>query len=170
MLHEAGAVLFVADVNKDNLKLAHDELPVNEVSPGDLLFSDVEVLSPCALGNILTSETIPRIKAKIIAGAANNQLATNADGARLADRQILYAPDYVINAGGIISVAHEYYGHSSEEEVRAEVSRIPERLRSIFAEAEATDRPTNLIADDLAQRIVSAGPIDSALTAARQTA
>lgn len=162
LLHEAGAVLFVADVNQDNLRLAKNELPVTEVSPGDLLFSDVDILAPCALGNILTSETIPHIQAKVIAGAANNQLATDADGALLSEREILYAPDYVINAGGIISVAHEYRGQSSEDEVRADIRRIPERLKSIFAEAQATERPTNLIADELARRIVSSGGADQA--------
>ena len=164
LLHEAGASLYVADVNESNLQLARDELPVIEVPPAELLFSDVDVLAPCALGNILTSETIPRLKAKIVAGAANNQLATDADGARLAGRQILYAPDYVINAGGIISVAREFYGNSSEEQVRAEVGQIPERLKSIFAEAQASARPTNQIADELARRIVSAGPLDVVAT------
>ena len=160
LLHEAGAVLYVADVNESNLQLARDELPVIEVPPAELLFCDVDVLAPCALGNILTSETIPMIKAKIVAGAANNQLATDADGARLAGRQILYAPDYVINAGGIINVAREYYGNSSEEQVREEVGKIPERLKSIFAEAQASATPTNQIADELARRLVSAGPSD----------
>jgi leucine dehydrogenase len=160
LLHEAGAILYVADVNESNLQLARQEMSVIEVSPAELLFSDVDVLAPCALGNILTSETIPLIKAKVIAGAANNQLATDADGARLAEQQILYAPDYVINAGGIINVAREFYGNCSEEQVHAEVGLIPERLKSIFAEAEASARPTNQIADELARRIVSAGPSD----------
>lgn len=170
LLHDAGAVLFVADVNKDNLKLVSDDLPVNEVSPDDLLYSDVDVLAPCALGSILTSETIPRIRAKVIAGGANNQLATDADGQRLAERQILYAPDYVINAGGIINVTHEYFELGSEENVRTAIGRIPQRLKAIFAEAEATARPTNVIADDMARRIVAAGRPDPELAPARQTA
>jgi leucine dehydrogenase len=160
LLHAAGATLLISDVDRNNLQLARDELPVTEVAPAELLFSDVDVLAPCALGNILTSQTIPKINAKIIAGAANNQLATTQDGARLAGRDILYAPDYVINAGGIINVAHEYFGNSSEDQVRAEVARIPQRLELIFAEAKATGRPTNVIADDLARRIVAAGGND----------
>jgi len=155
MLHEAGATLVVSDVNGNNIKLASDELPVTVVAPAELLYSDVDVLAPCALGNILTSQTIPSIKAKIIAGAANNQLATDDDGKRLAEHDILYAPDYVINAGGIINVAHEYYGDGSEENVRADIARIPERLDAIFAEALKTGRPTNAIADELARRLVS---------------
>jgi leucine dehydrogenase len=130
-LHEAGAELLVSDVNPDHLELIKAELP-------------------------LTSTTIPRIRAKVIAGAANNQLATAADGARLAERGILYAPDYVINAGGIISVAGEYYGSSSEDEVRADVCRIRDRLQSIFDEAKSTGRPTNEVADELARKLVAA--------------
>jgi len=155
LLHEAGASLIVADVNRDNLKLTRDELPVTEVAPAQLLFADVDVLAPCALGNILTAHTIPKLKATIVAGAANNQLSTEEDGARLAERDILYAPDYVINAGGIINVAREYYGGSSEEEVRTEIGRIPGRLEQIFQEAQTSKQPTNMIADDLARRIVA---------------
>ena len=155
LLHEAGASLIVADVNRTNLKLVQDELPVTVVAPSEVLFADVDVLAPCALGNVLTSQTIPKIKATVVAGAANNQLSNEQDGARLAERDILYAPDYVINAGGIINVAHEYYGGSSEEKVRAEIGRIPERLVQIFEDAAATSQPTNIIADELARRIVA---------------
>ena len=157
LLHAAGAKLVVADVNRDNLRKASAEVPATVVPATEILYSDVDVLAPCALGNILTSVTIPKIKARVVAGAANNQLATTADGARLAERGILYAPDYVINAGGIINVAHEYSGDSSEDKVRAEVGRIPERLATIFAEAESSGQPTNVIADELARRIVAQG-------------
>ena len=120
-----------------------------------MLFADVDVLAPCALGNILTSATIPKIRAKVIAGAANNQLSTPADGRRLAERDILYAPDYVINAGGIITVSHEYYGASSEDDVREDVSRIKDRLADIFRQARETGRPTNELADELARKLVA---------------
>jgi leucine dehydrogenase len=156
LLHEAGAELFISDVNNDNLKATMAEVPATVVPPSQLLFADVDVLAPCALGNILTSSTIPKIKARVIAGAANNQLSTPADGLRLAKRDILYAPDYVINAGGIISVAAEYYGNASEDDVRADVGRIRDRLEKIFAEAKETGRPTNELADELARSIVAA--------------
>ena len=154
LLHEAGAKLLVADVNRKHLDAVSGKLPVEVVPPGDILFADVDVLAPCALGNILTSATIPNIKAKVIAGAANNQLSTEADGKRLADRKILYAPDYVINAGGIISVSHEYHGDSSEDAVREDVNKIPERLSAIFDEASQSGRPTNELADELARKLI----------------
>jgi len=156
LLHKAGAKLLVADVNREHLARIASELPVTQVAPTELLFSDVDILAPCALGNILTSQTIPKVRAKVIAGAANNQLATEQDGRRLAARDILYAPDYVINAGGIINVAHEYFGNSSEEKVIAEVERIPVRLDAIFAESRQSGEPTNSIADRMARRIVAA--------------
>lgn len=157
LLNEAGAKLIVADVNRDNLKMVSDAMPVSIVAPAEVLYSEADVLAPCALGNILTAATIPGIKAKVIAGAANNQLSTSADGARLSEREILYAPDYVINAGGIISVSHEYYGGSSEGKVRADVEKIPLRLEAIFAEADESRRPTNELADEFARRLITAG-------------
>lgn len=156
MLADAGAVLLVADVNRDNLNRVKTEVSVETVSPTDILFSDVDILAPCALGNVLNAQTIPKLKTSVVAGAANNQLSAEGDGKRLADRDILYAPDYVINAGGVISVAREYLGQSSEEEVREEVGRIPERLSRIFSASKKEGRPTNVIADELARSIVAA--------------
>jgi len=155
LLHDAGARLVIADVNPGSLRAVCKQMPAEIASPQEILFSKVDVLAPCALGNVLDSETIPRIRANIIAGAANNQLATATDGRLLAESGILYAPDYVINAGGVISVAHEYLGGSSEDQVRAEVSRIPGRLQDIFRQAEGGSEPTNVIADNLARRIVA---------------
>jgi leucine dehydrogenase len=157
LLHEAGAKLLIADVNRSNLNAVNVELPFDSVAPAEILYTDADVLAPCALGNILTPATIPGIKAKVIAGAANNQLSTLEDGARLTAREILYAPDYVINAGGIISVSHEYYGGSSEDKVRADVEKIPLRLQAIFAEADKALRPTNELADEFARRLIAAG-------------
>jgi leucine dehydrogenase len=160
LLHEAGAELFVADVNGESLRKITAEMPATVVAPKEILYADVDVLAPCALGNILTSVTIPRIKAKVIAGGANNQLSTLQDGMRLAERDILYAPDYVINAGGIINVAAEYYGGGSDDDVRTDVGRIKDRLTSIFREAKETGRPTNELADELARKLVAAARQD----------
>ena len=157
LLHDAGARLIVADVNGDNLKAVSDSFPVEVVPPAEILYANAAVLAPCALGNVLTSATIPQLKAKIIAGAANNQLSTLEDGARLSARNILYAPDYVINAGGIINVSHEYYGGSSDDKVRVDVEKIPARLQALFAAANETGRPTNELADEYARRLIAAG-------------
>ena len=155
LLHDAGAELVVADVSRESLARVEKDVPVTVVSPKQIVFEDVDILAPCALGNVLTSVTIPNLKAKIIAGAANNQLSTENDGARLADRGILYAPDYVINAGGIINVAYEYFDKGNEDHVRAEVEKIPGRLTAIFEEAGKTGKPTNLIANEMARRLVN---------------
>jgi len=157
LLHDAGAKLIVADVNRANLDAVSAAMPVGVAAPGEILYADADVLAPCALGNVLTAATIPKIKAKVIAGAANNQLSTLADGTRLASREILYAPDYVINAGGIVSVSHEYYGNSSEAAVRADVEKIPTRLSAIFKNAMESDIATNELADDMARRLIAAG-------------
>jgi len=155
LLHDAGASLLVADVDGDKLKSLAEELPAEVVSPSDILFCDADVLAPCALGNVLNSETIPRIRAKVVAGAANNQLAAAEDGARLTARGILYAPDYVINAGGVISVTCEYLGDVDEAGVTDLVAQIGPRLAGIFEEAARTGEPTNVIADRQARKIIA---------------
>ena len=117
----------------------------------ELLALDVDVLAPCALGAVLNSKSIPRLRARIVAGAANNQLAQDEDGAALQAAGILYAPDYVINAGGIISVSREYSGGASEAQVIADIQAIPARLTGIFERARRENRPTNQIADQMAR-------------------
>jgi leucine dehydrogenase len=156
-LHEAGAVLTISDVNPAHLERTQADFGARVVSPEQILFEDVDVLSPNALGAILNAESIPRIKAKVIGGAANNQLATEEDGQRLADRGILYAPDYVINAGGIISVSLEYMGNKTAADVREQIALIPGRLEEVFVTAEKQQQLTNVVADAMAEKIVSAG-------------
>ena len=113
--------------------------------------------APNALGAILTEESIARLKAPIIAGGANNQLATAADGQRVHDRGITYAPDYVINAGGIINVALEYLGQGSREEVEGRIHQIPSRLANIWAESKASGTPASVVADRMAQKLIGRG-------------
>ena len=103
----------------------------------------------------LNAESIPGIKAVVIGGAANNQLATGQDGQRLFDRNILYAPDYVINSGGITSVSMEYEGGKTEADVAAHIAQVPGRLTDIFSESDVQKIPTNVIADAMAERIVA---------------
>jgi leucine dehydrogenase len=156
-LAKEGAELFVADVNPANLKSISDSLAVTVMSPDEITSADVDVLAPCALGKILNARSIPGIRAKVIAGAANNQLETDIDGQMLSDRGILYAPDYVINGGGITSCCFEYFGAESDQETRQSIKQIPERLLSIYREAAETGKPTNEVADALARRLVAAG-------------
>lgn len=156
-IHAAGASLVISDVNEQNLVRAQADFGAQVVTPDQILYADVDVLSPCALGAILDERSIPDIRASVIGGAANNQLATAEDGQRLADRKILYAPDYVINGGGIISVSMEYSGDKTTADVHAQIALIPERLTDIFVAAQTKNLPTNVVADSMAENIVVAG-------------
>lgn len=158
LLHEAGAQLFVSDLRAERVERAQSEFGAITLAPELALFADVDILAPCALGAVLCDATIPQISARLVAGGANNQLATSEDGAALRERGILYAPDYVINAGGIICVASEYLGQGSEEEVLERIGRIPETLNEVFERAALTGLATNLIADRMAQERIARGP------------
>src|SRR5579862_8332086 len=117
LLAAEGAVLTVADVRPAAVQRVCDEFRARAVAVEDVLWADVDVLAPCALGAILTTQSIAQLRARIVAGAANNQLAQGQDGTALPAAGILYAPDYVINAGGIISVSREYHGGATEAQV-----------------------------------------------------
>lgn len=151
-LHAAGASLWVADIRPQVLQVAVDEFAATAVDVDEVLFQDVDVLAPCALGGVLNQASIEKIQARVIAGAANNQLQHDSDGRRLMQRGILYAPDYVINAGGIINVAAEYFDSWSDAEVNERVTAIGPRLAAIFEQARQSGRPPNEIADELAQQ------------------
>lgn len=155
-LHDNGARLVVADVYEPNVKRAVDAFGAKAVSPDEILFEDADVLAPCALGGVLNAETISDLQAGIVAGAANNQLATDADGVVLKARGVLYAPDYVVNSGGIIAVAAEHEGSTSEADVMAKVERIHDRTLQIFARADKEDAPTSEIADQMAREVIAA--------------
>ncbi len=154
-LAEAGAKLVVADIDDSRVQRACDEFTATAVPLDQILYQDADVLAPCALGAILDQQTIPKLKVSIIAGGANNQLKTQTDGQRLADAGILYAPDYVINGGGIINVASEYAGNVEDAEVDRLVAAVGPRLTKIFEEASASGEPTNVIADALARKIIA---------------
>jgi leucine dehydrogenase len=157
-----GAKLTLADVNADRARALAAELGADCVDAADIMTVEADVFSPNALGAILTPESIAALKAPIIAGGANNQLATAADGQRVQDRGILYAPDYVINAGGIINVALEYLGAQgkdggSRDDVLARIAQIPARLEAIWAESGATGTPASDVADAMARRLIGRG-------------
>jgi len=155
-LADAGAKLVVADMDPSRVATVCREFGAVSVGLDEILFQKVDVVSPCALGAIINEQSIPRLQTTIVAGAANNQLETRADGQRLMDSGILYAPDYVINGGGIVNVACEYHGQGNDETVMQLVAAIGPRLTRIFEQAQATGRPTNLIADEQARKIIAA--------------
>jgi leucine dehydrogenase len=154
-LKNAGAELFVSDINLAVCEKAKREIGAVIVSADEILFQDVDVIAPCALGGILNATSIPKIRATVIAGGANNQLAEPADGQALQDRGILYAPDYVINAGGIICAAAEYLGTGSEAQVWERVSEIGQTLTEIFSESAATNTPPHVVADARAKKLMA---------------
>ena len=152
-----GAKLTLADVHLGRAKALADELGADLADSAAIMEVEGDVFSPNALGAILTEESIARLKAPIIAGGANNQLATAADGQRVHDHGITYAPDYVINAGGIINVALEYLGQGSRDEVEGRIHQIPGRLANIWAESKASGTPASVVADRMAQKLIGRG-------------
>jgi leucine dehydrogenase len=152
-----GAKLTLADVNLARAKELADELGAELADSAAIMEVEADVLSPNALGAILTERSIEKLRVPIVAGGANNQLATAADGQRIHDRGIVYAPDYVINAGGIINVALEYLGQGSREEVESRIHLIPGRLAEIWAESKASATPASVVADRMAQKLIGRG-------------
>jgi leucine dehydrogenase len=141
-LTEAGAKVFVTDLNKQHLESASKEFKITVVEPNEIYDLDVDIYAPCALGATVNSETIPRLKCSIIAGAANNQLADeNLHGHMLSDKGILFAPDFLINAGGVINCYREVHA-LTEAETKALVENIYQRTLDIFAKAKAEKIPT----------------------------
>ena len=116
-----------------------------------------DVLAPCALGAIINTKSIPSLQTTIVAGGANNQLETPEDGQALSAAGILYAPDYVINGGGIINVASEFYGDADDDEVMRRIGEIGPRLTGIFEAARQSGKPTNVVADEMARKIIESG-------------
>ena len=131
-LHKAGAKLVVADVDAAKVARAQEMFGAQAVGIHEILAADVDVLAPCALGAVLNAQSIPQLRAQLVAGAANNQLATLEDGDALHQRGIIYLPDYLVNAGGIISVAREFRNEGEESAVMAEVTLIRDRVAELL--------------------------------------
>lgn len=146
-----GAHLFVTDIDAEKVKRAVTHFRAEAVKPDEIYDVDADVFSPCALGGILNEETIPRLRVKIVAGGANNQLADEQQDNALQDRGILYAPDYVINAGGLINVYSELVGWAPERGKR-KAGEIYETLRQIFEIARHEGVTTSEAADRVAER------------------
>jgi leucine dehydrogenase len=147
---KAGAKLLVSDVDSAKRHLA-DQLGARWISPARALEADVDVVVPCALGGILDDETVPRLHCPIVAGAANNQLATDRVAELLARRGILWAPDFVVNAGGIINIAEELVRYDPAV-ARRRVRGIADTLRQIFDDAQTRQTTPLQAATDLARQ------------------
>jgi leucine dehydrogenase len=158
MLHEAGARLIIADIDSAAAARVATAMGADVIPISRILAAKADVVAPCALGGSLDDRSIDRMVAKVVCGAANNQLATAEDGTRLADRGVLYAPDYVVNAGGIINVAAEYFGWTTEFSSQR-VDETAQRLAAVLDHADRMGLPANVAADDLARRAIARGAL-----------
>jgi leucine dehydrogenase len=159
-LHAVGARLYIADVNQQALDEVSTRTGATVVSPDAIFDVEAEVFAPCALGGAVNAETLPRLKGRVVAGGANNQLATPEIGRALFERGMLYAPDYVINGGGIINVAAEIRaldagGAYDPAWVETKLSRLTQTLAEVLDQSLAEKRPTNEVADQIAQSRIS---------------
>lgn len=154
LLAKDGAQLSIADIDRDHANVLAGEIGATVVGLDEIMRVEADVFSPNALGAILDEVSIAHLNVPIVAGAANNQLAMPEDGQRIFDRDILFAPDYVINSGGIISVALEYLGEGNAEEVSQRVAKIPERLTAIWEESASRKLPASEVADNMAEALL----------------
>ena len=149
-LAEAGARLVVTDINETAIQTAVAEFDAERVAPDEIYAVDCDVFAPCALGAVINDDTLEFLKAKVIAGSANNQLHEPRHGEILKQRGVLYAPDYVINAGGVIDISHEGRDYDKGKAF-AHVAEIHDTLLEIFRRAESEGVPTGEAADRIAE-------------------
>ena len=153
MVKEHGGTLVVTDTNPETLKKAQHELGAEVAKLEEIYDVQCDIFSPCARGAVLNAETIPRLKCKAVVGAANNQLRNPEDGLRLHERGIFYAPDYLVNAGGIINIFVEYSGHGvyDAKKALALTDNIHNTLKEVVKRSLAEKKPAFLIADRIAE-------------------
>jgi len=153
-LHNEGARLYVTDINENAIKAAADKFGAIAVGQDDIFDLDIDIFSPCALGACLNTDVINRLKCQVIAGAANNQLESEQEhGPMLMDKGIFYAPDFLINAGGLINVYSEYQGYNRERALSA-TEKIYDTTIQIFKKAIAENIPTQQAATAMAEQRV----------------
>ncbi|MEB0024326.1 Glu/Leu/Phe/Val dehydrogenase dimerization domain-containing protein [Pseudomonas sp. MH9.2] len=155
-LHAAGAELLVSDLDSGKVQLAMEQLGAHPIACEALLSTPCDILAPCGLGAILNSHSVAQLRCAAVAGAANTQLSSLQVADNLENRGILYAPDYVINSGGLIYVALQHQGESLGT-ITAHLSRIGLRLTEVFAHAQAEKRSPARVADMLAERLLNVG-------------
>jgi leucine dehydrogenase len=149
-LAKEGAEITVCDVDKSKVEVCVKEFGAKEVSCDDIYSVDCDIFAPCALAWAVNDDTIKQFKCKIIAGAANNQLKTPSHSNVLFEKGIVYAPDYAINAGGLISVGEEWYGYNIEK-VTKKVNNIYSTVENILERSKTEKTPTHIIADKIAE-------------------
>jgi leucine dehydrogenase len=145
-----GAKITVTDINEEAVKRCVDELGATAVSPDEIYRVDCDVFSPCALGAIINNTTIAELKASIVAGAANNQLAHKHHGVMLHEKGILYAPDFLINSGGLI-YASATYEHGDVEKAHTQIEHLYDTLWTILERAKAENKPISEVTDTITQ-------------------
>jgi leucine dehydrogenase len=153
-LHAKGAKLIVADVAEDRVQQACDLYGAARVSIDEILLVEADILSPCALGGVITKDIANKLRVHVVAGGANNQLENDTAGHILFERGITYAPDYVINAGGIIMVTAEYLGTTSLEKVERAIGAIGERTSEILERSRVGATATHVVADQMAKTLL----------------
>ncbi len=164
-LTKAGAEVLISDIDQRKIKETVDQYGAKVVDPNEIFNIDIDIYAPCALGATINDDSIPKLKCEIIAGAANNQLKNeDIHGKALIEKDILYAPDFLINAGGLMNVAAEAYGVYNEQKVTADVEEIYGRMHMIFDKAKAENLTNQAAAIKLAEeRIAAIGKIKSVL-------
>ncbi|MDP2926608.1 MAG: Glu/Leu/Phe/Val dehydrogenase dimerization domain-containing protein [bacterium] len=156
MIYRQSRQIWVADVDQKRVALLKKQFPrIKAVAPNEIYLQKADVFSPCALAGVLNNKTIPRLRCQIVVGGANNQLADPRAGEQLRKQEILYSPDYVVNAGGLISVVDEFENKKySSRRIAAKVFKIRQKLKEIINESKKRREATNLIADEMAQKVV----------------
>lgn len=153
-LHKEGAKLIVADINQASVDRAVNAFGAVQVAVNDIYSVEADIFAPCALGAIINDNTIPQLKAKVIAGSANNQLRNTTHGDLIHEMGIVYAPDYVINSGGVINVADELYGYNAERAMKR-VATIYDKIERIFEISKRDGVPSYVAADRLAEERIA---------------
>ncbi|MGI2326622.1 Leu/Phe/Val dehydrogenase [Planococcus sp. YIM B11945] len=149
-LHEEGAKLIVADINKEAVERAVNDFGAIAVEPNEIYSQEADIFAPCAMGAIINDDTIPQLKVKVVAGSANNQLKEERHGDELEAKGIVYAPDFVINSGGVINVADELYGYNNERAMKR-VETIYDSISKIFEISKRDNVPSYIAADRMAE-------------------
>lgn len=154
LLKDEGAELFITDVNQDNLTRTQQDTGAKVVSGEEIYGIECDVFAPCALGAVINKDTLPLIKAPIIAGAANNQLFNADFGQEVFNKDIFYVPDYVLNAGGLIYCSCEY-NQLGASAIQERLENIASSVEKIYQRSQEESKPSNLIVDEIAQQLIT---------------